>query len=185
MTDDLVPHMSADDVEVLVKYLSNSTHYFEYGCGGSTKLASESASIQKIWSVESDPIWIEKIKHLPKVIAMHIDVGETGSWGIPRFSDKCHAYPSSILQVSETPDLVVIDGIMRIACGIRVWQKLNAANAHSTKVLIHDWPRHYHVLDALYDITVVSSHFAELKAKKVSETFCIDDMYRVYMDNMW
>ena len=51
----LQPEMTDDDIAVLRECYSKSTSLVEFGSGGSTLLAARSASLQRIWSVESDP----------------------------------------------------------------------------------------------------------------------------------
>ena len=46
------------------KYLENANVYFEYGSGGSTYQASILDNIKKIYSVESDIKWQEKLKKI-------------------------------------------------------------------------------------------------------------------------
>ena len=56
------PHLSKNDKEMFYRYLKNATVYFEYGSGGSTYQASISNNINKIYSVESDAFWQNKLK---------------------------------------------------------------------------------------------------------------------------
>ena len=44
------------------KYLNKANVYFEYGSGGSTYRASIKDNIKKIFTVESDKMWQNKLK---------------------------------------------------------------------------------------------------------------------------
>ena len=58
------PWLSKNDEKMFYKYLNNTSVYFEYGSGGSTYQASTRKNIKKIYSVESDVTWQNKLKHL-------------------------------------------------------------------------------------------------------------------------
>ena len=51
-----------NDLKMFYKYLDKINVYFEYGSGGSTYQASLRNNIIKIYSVESDKDWLNKLK---------------------------------------------------------------------------------------------------------------------------
>jgi len=69
------------------KYLDKKSCYFEYGSGGSTYQASLRDNIVKIYSVESDVVWQEKLKQNVKTnnityIMNDMDT-KPNTWGHP------------------------------------------------------------------------------------------------------
>lgn len=58
------PHLADNDKKMFYKYLDNAIVYFEYGSGGSTYQASIRNNIKKIFSVESDISWQNKLKKI-------------------------------------------------------------------------------------------------------------------------
>tara|TARA_Y100000992_G_scaffold199047_1_gene135509 strand:- start:104 stop:736 length:633 start_codon:yes stop_codon:yes gene_type:complete len=57
------PWLSKNDEKMFYRYLNNSSVYFEYGSGGSTYQASIRNNIVKIYSVESDITWQNKLRY--------------------------------------------------------------------------------------------------------------------------
>ena len=57
----LQPEMTRDEIGVLRECYSKAASLVEFGSGGSTLLAVGSP-LQRIWSVESDPAWIAKLR---------------------------------------------------------------------------------------------------------------------------
>ena len=55
------PHFLTNDKIMFYKYIDKSNVYFEYGSGGSTYQASIRSNISKIYSVESDKTWFNKV----------------------------------------------------------------------------------------------------------------------------
>ena len=58
----MIPHLAPNDTKMFYKYLNKCTNYFEFGSGGSTYQASIRNNIKKIYSVESDIEWQNKLK---------------------------------------------------------------------------------------------------------------------------
>ena len=56
--------MLKNDTIMFYKYLEKSEIYFEFGSGGSTYQASIRNNIKKIYTVESDLNWINKLKNI-------------------------------------------------------------------------------------------------------------------------
>jgi hypothetical protein len=103
----------------------------EYGSGGSTLLAAENARA-KVFSVESDAAWVEKMRgwfasHPAKaqLVLHHADIGPTKDWGMPanhRHVRQWAGYPNSVWDLPGfvQPDTVLIDGRFRLACFLTV-----------------------------------------------------------------
>ena len=56
------PWFGKNDKKMFYKYLKNTNVYFEYGSGGTTYQAGILNNIKKIYSVESDIQWQDKLK---------------------------------------------------------------------------------------------------------------------------
>ena len=62
----MIPYFKENDLKMFLKYLSNTNVYFEFGSGGSTYQANISDNIKRIYSVESDKEWQNKLKKIIK-----------------------------------------------------------------------------------------------------------------------
>lgn len=99
----------------------------EYGAGGSTLLAAGMPG-KTVFSVESDPAWVERIARwlaveppAARVHLHHADVGRVKEWGMPAGQSgwrRYHHYPLSVWERGDFvhPDLVLIDGRFRAGC---------------------------------------------------------------------
>jgi hypothetical protein len=58
------PHMAPHDLIMFYNYLDKAKIYFEYGSGGSTYQASLRKNIEKIYSIESDKEWHDRLKYM-------------------------------------------------------------------------------------------------------------------------
>lgn len=157
------PEMTADEIGVLRECYSKATSLVEFGSGGSTLLAVRSPKLQRIWSVESDPAWIAKLRGQPDVAAaeqggrlrlLHADIGRTGDHGAPLDESALARWPAYHEAVWADPataaaDLVLVDGRFRVACAL---QALAHCQPH-TILLMHDfWNRTpYHPVLAFTD----------------------------------
>jgi hypothetical protein len=179
MPDDvpaLKPAMTPKEIACLKKHLAIVGSYVEFGCGGSTLLAVQSP-VQRIWSVESDPAWLKRIRLHPDIAAaeatgrltlIHADIGPTKAYGYPatpwwRFYQPGHRdqWASYYELVWTQPgaaeaDLFFIDGRFRVASGLAV-----AAHCRpEARVLVHDFngrPDYAALLDVFDQITQVRS----------------------------
>ncbi len=107
--------------------LETSSCYLEYGCGGSTVYACESANVPYVVSVESDPDWIDLVKQRlietkSKLILDHCDVGPVGPWGTPKSDAKIRNFSNYMAmpwirarEYKLQPDVILIDGRFRAA----------------------------------------------------------------------
>jgi hypothetical protein len=154
--------MSHAEIDLFASALQRSSVYLEYGAGGSTKLAASSSALKSITSVESDPVFLETHVRNDTDVQRAIssgrlrfliaDIGPTGDWGYPKDSAKMHLWPNYALCPylhGYNPDLILIDGRFRVACGLAA-----ALQAPEATVLIHDYTdrRNYHVLDRFFTI---------------------------------
>lgn len=123
------PHMDAPTIAFLQERMQRSRCYLEYGCGGSTRMATR-YQIPFVFSVESDLIFAKAVR---RVVSQQRtasqfrmsapDLGPTGPWGYPRNRDRAATwwrYPTEIWgmirEAEVTPDLILIDGRFREAC---------------------------------------------------------------------
>lgn len=133
------PHLAENDKKMFYKYLDKAKVYFEYGSGGSTYQASIRNNIIKIYSVESDEEWQNKLKKLIKFKNITYFFNEMGTlpntWGHPGPNDllsaservkrslQCINYSNYIRNITtdekKSIDLVFIDGRFRVACCLK------------------------------------------------------------------
>jgi len=154
--------MSDVEITMFTAAINVATHYLEYGAGGSTKLAAQTPTLSTITSVESDPEFIND--HLRGDAAIQAamqsgrlrfliaDIGPTEAWGYPLDRSKAHLWPNYALCPylhGYQPDLILIDGRFRVACGLAA-----ALQAPGATILIHDYsirPR-YKILERFLKI---------------------------------
>ena len=69
------PWFGKNDKKMFYKYLKNTNVYFEYGSGGTTYQAGILNNIKKIYSVESDIQWQDKLKKVlnPQTLQVKIN----------------------------------------------------------------------------------------------------------------
>jgi protein O-GlcNAc transferase len=116
----LLPTMfSKSKKEIFHRLLDQSTAYFEWGCGGSTAIASQFPNLQ-VMSVESDAEWANRVSEIcPNATVKHCDIGPTKEFGYPTDDTKRAQWPEYAeqwLQTPLSPDVVLIDGRFRVAC---------------------------------------------------------------------
>jgi protein O-GlcNAc transferase len=131
------PFFKENDIVLFNKYLDNASVYFEFGSGGSTYQAFIKNNVKKIYSVESDFDWHNKLKliigNTDKInfIFNEMDV-RSNSWGHP--GPNCSReqkidYSSHIEYLSKEEkkaiDLILIDGRFRVACCLKCFNEIN------------------------------------------------------------
>jgi len=126
------PHLELNDTEMFYRYLKNINIYFEYGSGGSTYQASILNNIKKIYSVESDIQWQNKLKQIiinPNVDYIYNEMDtQPNTWGNPGKNatniQKIN-YSNQITKLSKEEqvsiDLILIDGRFRVACCLKCY----------------------------------------------------------------
>jgi hypothetical protein len=126
-TVQLTPHMDAAGLQCFRESLQQCRCYLEYGSGGSTVYAATVTEPPTIISVESDRVWIEKVRNAiggthGRLHLEYCDIGEVGSWGAPRNDGRIAdywKYPATPWQIAArlqlVPDTILIDGRFRVA----------------------------------------------------------------------
>lgn len=140
------------EVELLSRFLSETTNYFEYGVGGSTCLAAGLVK-GRIRGVDSDPRWIEDVRVAtgpdPRIDLRHVDIGATGGWGTPVSRAEAHKFPAyseSIRQfATESFDFCLVDGRSRVACFLEALEMVS----EDAVLAMHDYAARpgYHVVE--------------------------------------
>jgi hypothetical protein len=155
------PHLSKNDKNMFYKYLDNATVYFEYGSGGSTYQASIRNNILKIYSVESDKEWYNKLKKVINIAKVNYIYNEMdtkpNTWGNPG-PKSTHTqrinYSNYMRLLNEAEknqiDLVFIDGRFRVACCLKAFADIN----NNTLIAFDDFLNrpYYHIVLNFYDI---------------------------------
>lgn len=168
------PHLTPNDKDMFMRYLAGASHYFEYGSGGSTVVACNCSNIHRVYSVESDAKWYEKVKakaNPSKLTFMFKDLHtESMPWGRPGLTcppDAKKAYSDAIMTIPDATniDLMLIDGRFRVACCL----KSHAVISDTCIVLFDDFfPREfYHDVLNYFDVVEKTSdnNMAVLKKK--------------------
>jgi hypothetical protein len=131
------PHLEVNDEKMFYKYLDKSKVYFEYGSGGSTFQASIRKNINKIYSVESDKEWQNKLEQIIQSgnVTYFFNEMDTrpNTWGYPGANSNTlqhKNYSDHIRNISkeeqENIDLVFIDGRFRVACCLKCFDVINS-----------------------------------------------------------
>ncbi len=147
------PAMAPNEIALLLSFLRKSEKYLEFGCGGSTFLAS---SHVKSWiiSIDSSSEWLETVHRActgnPAVLDLVLaDIGPTGPWGYPTdpaTRPRWRNYHSGIWSVPKSmdADLYLVDGRFRVACFAQV-----VLHCRPNAIIgIHDFSsrQHYHAV---------------------------------------
>jgi hypothetical protein len=142
-----VPHMDDGGLNCFVETLAQTRFYLEYGCGGSTIYAADTAQVDAIISIESDPAWVSKVRSSVKNdrVRLHIehcDIGDVGDWGVPKDTSRIAEYWTysvspwrTAKRINMVPDVVLIDGRFRVASFL---YSLISARV-GTKILFDDY----------------------------------------------
>jgi hypothetical protein len=155
------PCLSVNDTKMFYKYLDTCKIYFEYGSGGSTYQASIRDNIVKIYSVESDKIWLDKVKRDIKknnITYFFIKMGVIpNTWGNPGpHSTRAQhiSYSDAIKKLSnlqqKSIDFILIDGRFRVACCLKCFDLISS----NCVIAFDDFLNRpqYHVVLDYYDI---------------------------------
>lgn len=158
----MIPYMAKNDIDLFYKYLDNSKIYFEFGSGGSTYQASIRNNIQKIYSVESDLEWHNKLKTILKdknnIKFIYNEMNTIpNSWGNPGpncTNEQKKNYSNQILLLNENDvksiDLILVDGRFRVACCLKCFDVIN----NDCFIIVDDFFNRpeYYILSEFYDI---------------------------------
>jgi hypothetical protein len=150
-TPTMKPKMSDREIELLNCAAEGKRFAVEFGVGGSTSCLID-AGVEKIFSVESDPVWIERVVENPQLLphvvsgrltVHHGDIGPTRKWGHPEDRSRMEDWPrywrDPWMQIdAESVDLVVVDGRFRVACALNAVLQGN----RDQTIVVHDfWNR--------------------------------------------
>ena len=175
------PIMTGRDTKAFSSFMKPENIYFEFGSGGSTNLASY-YKLKKIYSVESDVSWHNKLKShlLNDITYLTIDLNSRDNLGRPGPGTTVEDWKKYIqaYKPEYNADIIFIDGRFRVACGLDIFQKIRA----DTLVLIHDYNNrpYYHILENYY-IKVRSWHSLAAFFKRPNITFIPENVYNEYI----
>jgi len=176
------PHLDAQGAALFRDVLSRTTRYLEYGTGGSTALAWESADV--VVAVESDARALCTVrralsaaKRRPALSNLiHADIGITRGWGAPLFTRPTPArvarwanYAAApwefFRQHGIAPDTILIDGRFRVACALACLQNLDARSP--CLLLFDDYGDrpHYRAVEAFADLVSMHGRMAVFRKK--------------------
>jgi len=171
------PCLLKNDTLMFYKYLDKASVYFEYGSGGSTYQANIRNNITKIYSVESDIEWSNKLQQqigYNKVVYLYIEMDtRPNTWGYPG-KNSTHIqwinYSNQLSNLTKDEqgliDILFIDGRFRVACCLKSFSVISS----ECVVVFDDFlNRHkYHVVLDYYDILekTVDERMVILKKKK-------------------
>lgn len=157
------PRMTAAEVNLFHREVSQARHVVEYGVGGSTLMAVK-AGCERICSAETDKDWIKKAQTHPKLqaamadgrlVIQHADIGHVGRWGMPlnkTLRKNWLTYPTEPWKAADATkvDMVFVDGRFRVASTLS-----SALLGHKDlRVLVHDMtkrPRRYRPIYSFMD----------------------------------
>lgn len=167
------PTFDSEGLAFFASAIRNSRIYLEYGSGGSTILASKFAS--KIVSVETDAVFAKAVRKALPETAINVsiltpDIGFTRELGFPVFD---RPSPSRIAKWKrlpqapwnrcfEPPDLILIDGRMRVACALESLLQVGAA----TRILLDDYVgRDYGAVEQFANLVAMHGRIAEFRKR--------------------
>ena len=171
------PSLSRNDKNMFYNYLNRSTVYFEYGSGGSTYQASIRKNIIKIYSVESDISWQNKLKRNitnENIIYIYNEMdARPKTWGRPgknATNTQKKSYSNHIRNLSKIEqdiiDLVFIDGRFRVACCLKCYDIIK----DNCLIAFDDFLNrpYYHIVLKYFDIIerTTDNRMVILKKKK-------------------
>lgn len=186
----MIPELGANDIKMFYRYLDKATVYFEYGSGGSTYQVSLRPNIQKIYTVESDKTWMNKlnsiIKNNTKITYIYNEMGtKPHTWGYP--SRRC--LKSNLINYSEhirnlgieersKIDLVMIDGRFRVACCLKCFDIIN----DDCYIIFDDFlnRKKYHIVLNYYDIVEKTEDKRMVILRKKKNVSIPDDLIKKY-----
>lgn len=188
----LPPAMTDAEVGVVRECFSKASSLVEFGSGGSTVLAAGSLSLRRIWSVESDPAWIARLREDAGIAAaewagrLHlqaVDIGPVRDYGYPLDDSGRASWPRYHEAVWDDPaaceaDLVLIDGRFRVACALAA---IARCRPHAV-LLFHDfWNRTpYHPVLAFTDWLGSCDSLAILRRKPSFDQAKFDAVRQAY-----
>ena len=135
------PLLKNNDKIMFYKFLNKADIYFEYGSGGSTYQASLKKNIKKIYTIESDITWQNKLKKNIKnknityfYNEMNTIPNTFGHPGKNATDTQKINYSNHIIEINKENNniisdtfccLVLIDGRFRVACCLKCYDIIN------------------------------------------------------------
>jgi hypothetical protein len=182
--------MSSAEAALFRAFVTDSRRYLEFGCGGSTVLASGQA---KDWivSVDSSREWLDQVETrcagaVTRPELVFVDIGAVGDWGYPidaAARPRWSQYHAAVYERSpkyRDADFIMLDGRFRIAGFAQAILRC----ADTALIGFHDFASrpHYHVVHQLgreiataEDMSVfLPRPGAREKAAKILEAFWDD-----------
>jgi hypothetical protein len=169
------PAMSGPEKALLTNFLSCTQNYVEFGCGGSTALASRLVR-DSIISVDSSTEWLERVfAYCASVTGglqptlCHIDIGPVKALGFPSdpsTQSKWPAYHGAIWDKfphARSADTFLIDGRFRVACFLQTL--LHCSN--NAVLIIHDYANReeYHAIEEFAQAIARSDNLSVFQRK--------------------
>jgi len=180
---------------LLDKYLKNSENYFEYGSGGSTFQSLKHKNLKRVYSIENDFAWIEKLRTYKfisasekshRLVFTYINIGPTKKWGYPtnlKYKDKFPSYIERFndKNIKNGTDLILVDGRFRVACILNA--VLNAQP--NTIIMVHDYSYrpYYHVVGKYLKFVDKEGSLYVFKVKKQVDKTEVKNLYNQYKFN--
>lgn len=125
-------NLTDNEKEFFLSTISQHRFYLEYGSGETTAIANRVC--QSVVSIETDKKWADKTG------AIHVDMGETLSWGYPKSPPSIQLLNHYLAYARDSVyDILMIDGRWRVAV---------AYYARPCYFMIHDYNRQeYQVIE--------------------------------------
>ena len=174
-------YMSLNECKRFMYYAQQSKTYAEFGSGGSTTYIDTLPNIESAISIESDPVFADKVRSMcKKVRVVHADIGPVKPWGYPAdTSDKGRLAKYSSAPIGP-PDTILVDGRFRVACILRAC--LDHPNA---LLIVHDfWCRpSYHCVLEFLDVVERVESLMVARVKSENNRSRILELYELYKDD--
>ena len=141
------------------KLISKSKNYLEYGSGKSTLWAVKNTKCN-IYSIETDPEWVDKVKidlneiESKKLTLKYLDIGDVKNYGRPvsyEFHKNFQSYTDFFWEQNVDPDFILIDGRFRV-CSFLTCLKYASEGTH---ILFDDYcdRKYYHIVENFIEIS--------------------------------
>jgi hypothetical protein len=184
------PWLSNNDKIMFYKFLDKATVYFEYGSGGSTYQANIRNNIVKIYSVESDKTWLNKLNEQiqsNKIVFLYNEMdtlpNTLGNPGPKSNKTQWINYSNQIRNLSKDEqskiDLLMIDGRFRVACCLNCFDIISS----DCLIAFDDFlnRKQYHIILDYYDIIEkTNNNRMVILKKKINISSIPEDIKRKY-----
>jgi hypothetical protein len=165
------PFMQENEVSLLIRAYASAKKVFEFGSGGSTRVAASLPDLKLLVSVESDPSWASSsdlttrnvsFVHEMRLIDLDARPGDFGNPGKGASKVNMEKYSSQLLNHADSDfDVVLVDGRFRVACALSFIIKELPA---SSRLVIHDFFDRPHY-------QLVTKYFTEIERAGTSVVF--------------